>query len=292
MNVRKAAVAGQFYGGTRAECLEEINECLPKGTVKPVEGELPSPIVGAVVPHAGWMFSGNLAAMAFAAVKQVNGQVDTFVIFGAAHLYSESGEAVFNSGQWETPLGPVGIDEDLANAIVKLGAKANTAAHKGEHSIEVQVPFIQYLFPNALIVPVIAATADFNSSFGTRVGQLIQGQSKKVVCVASTDLTHYGPRYGFYPEGPGQSGVRWARDVNDKQIIDLALGMETEELFDTAMEKGSACGPAATATVVAAAKAMGRKRGVLLGHTTSSDVMYERFQQFSEESVGYASIVY
>lgn len=289
MNIRKAAVAGQFYGGTRGECIAEIEECLPKTAVK---GHLPSPIVGAIVPHAGWMFSGSLAAAAFQAIRQVNQQVDTFVIFGAAHQYFEGGAVVFDSGQWETPLGRIDIDKELAASVIKQGAKANPGAHKGEHSIEVQVPFIQYLFPKALIVPVIVSPTGFDDSFGTKVGQMLAKQAKKVVCAASTDLTHYGPRYGFCPEGTGQAGIRWAKEVNDKQFIDLALKMDAGLLLETALDKGNACGPAAAAAVVAAAKAMGRKQGVLLGHTTSSDVMYQKFQQFSEESVGYAAIVY
>ncbi|MCE5186514.1 MAG: AmmeMemoRadiSam system protein B [Planctomycetaceae bacterium] len=289
MNVRKAAVAGQFYGGTRAECLEEIRDCLGAG---PVQGELPRPIVGAVVPHAGWVFSGSLAAMAFKAIEQVNGQVDTFVLFGAAHSLGRGGPALYDSGEWETPLGKIGVDAELAAAIAGIGAIANPNAHKGEHSIEVQVPFIQYLFPKAQIVPIIMPAAGFDPAFGRRVGELICKQSRKIVCVGSSDLTHYGPRYGFYPEGSGPEGIRWAGEVNDKEFIELALRMEAESLVETAIEKNSACGPAAVAAVAAAAKAMGRSRGILLGHTTSSDVVREKFGQFSEESVGYAAIVY
>lgn len=288
MNVRKAAVAGQFYGGTKAECLEEIEECMPKT----IQLDLPNTIVGAIVPHAGWVFSGQLAAMAFKAIQQANGDVDTFVLFGAAHRYVENGEVVFDSGQWETPLGRVDIDEKLAAGIIEQGARANAAAHKGEHSIEVQVPFIQYLFPQAQIVPVIVSPTGYDTAFGMRVGKMLEKQNKRIVCIASTDLTHYGPRYGFCPEGSGQSGIRWAKDVNDREFINLALQMQPEQLLETALEKGSACGPAAAAAVVAAAKALGRKNGTLLGHTTSSDVMYAKFHQFSEESVGYAAIVY
>ncbi len=290
MNIRKPAVAGQFYGGTRAECLAEIEECLP---AEPVGGELPSPIVAAVVPHAGWVFSGNLAAAAFKAIQQTNADVDTFVIFGAAHRYYNGGAVVYDSGCWETPLGQIEIDAELAAEIVALGAHADPKAHHGEHSIEVQVPFIQHLFPEAKIVPIIVPVAGFDHSFGTHVGELIHRQEdKRIVCLASTDLTHYGPRYGFCPEGTGPAALKWAREVNDMEFIDLALKMEADKLVEAAVEKGNACGPAAVATVVAAAKAMGRICGVLLGHTTSYDVMVEKFNQPSAESVGYAAIVF
>jgi len=290
MNIRKPAVAGQFYGGTRAECLTEINEYLP---VRDSTIELPSPITAAIVPHAGWVFSGELAAMAFKAIQQVNKEVDTFVIFGAAHRYFDGGAVVDDSDSWETPLGEIEIDAELTRQIIAKGAVANAEAHCGEHSIEVQIPFIQHLFPNAKIVPALIPVADFDPALGTRVGELIREQTdKKIVCVASTDLTHYGPRYGFCPEGTGPAALKWAREVNDMEFIDLTLEMEAERLLESAMNKNNACGPAAVATVVAAAKAMGRICGILLGHTTSNDIMKAKFNETSEESVGYAAIVF
>ncbi len=290
MMIRKPAVAGQFYGATAAECLEEIKDCLP---TQPIPGELPAPIVAAIVPHAGWVFSGDLAALAFEAIRQTNPKVDTFVVFGAAHRYFNGGAVVYDRGAWETPLGQIQVDEPLAAEIVDLGAHADPSAHRGEHSIEVQIPFIQHLFPDAKIVPIIVPVSGFEYHFGTRVGQLLSHKlDKTVVCIASTDLTHYGPRYGFCPEGVGPAAIKWAREVNDMEFINLALRMEAEAIVNEAMNKGNACGPAAVATVVAAAKAMGRIHGVLLGHTTSSDVIERRFNQTSEESVGYAAIVY
>ena len=290
MNIRKPAVAGQFYGGTQAECLAEIEECLP---IRDLNIELPDPIVAAIVPHAGWVFSDELAATAFKAIKQVNQEVDTFVICGAAHRYLDGGAVVDDSDAWETPLGQIEIDAELTRQIVAKGAIADADAHHSEHSIEVQVPFIQHLFPNAKIVPIIMPVADFDPAFGARVGQLIREQTdKKIVCIASTDLTHYGPRYGFCPEGTGPAAIKWAREVNDMEFIDLTLRMEADQLLKVALDKGNACGPAAVATVVAAAKAMGRICGVLLGHTTSNDIMKTKFNETSEESVGYAAIVF
>ncbi len=290
MNVRKPAVAGQFYGASQTECLAEIDECLPAG---PIPGQLPAPVVAAIVPHAGWVFSGELAGRAFKAIRQANGDVDTFVIFGAAHRYYGDSAVVYDSGAWKTPLGQIAIDAPLAAEIVEKGATADPEAHRGEHSIEVQVPFIQHLFPNAKIVPIIVPVAGFDHSFGTRVGELIASKhDKKIVCIASTDLTHYGPRYGFCPEGTGQAALKWAREVNDMEFIDLALRMEADELVRSAVEKGNACGPAAVATVIAAAKAAGRIHGTLLGHTTSSEIMKAKFNETSQESVGYAAIVF
>ena len=290
MTLRKPAVAGQFYGATAAECLEEIQQCLP---CEPLSVKLPLPVVAAVVPHAGWMFSGSVAALAFRAIGQTNPDVDTFIIFGAAHRCFDSGPAVYDRGAWETPLGLAVIDEPLAAAVVEAGAHSNPAAHRDEHSIEVQIPFIQHLFPNAKIVPVMAPAAGFDVRFGTRIGDMLGRLSdKRVICLASTDLTHYGPRYGFCPEGVGPAALDWARQVNDRQFIELALQMDADRLFNDALHNGNACGPAAAATLVAAAAAMGRSGGVLLAHTTSNEVLMERFGQTSDESVGYAAIVY
>jgi hypothetical protein len=290
MTTRKPAVAGQFYGATKAECLEEIRQCLPK---LPLSVELPEPIVAAIVPHAGWVFSGDLAVLAFSAIGQANEAVDTFVLFGAAHRTLKDGPAVYDRGDWETPLGSAAIDETLAVEIVACGARADCAVHRGEHSIEVQVPFIQYLFPGAKIVPVLVPVAGFDYHFGTRIGQILARRKKhRVVCIASTDLTHYGPRYGFCPQGVGPAALKWAREVNDMDFINLALQMEADKIVDEAIHKGSACGPAAVAAVVAVAAAMERTYGLLLGHTTSNDVMQRRFHETSEESVGYAAIVY
>jgi AmmeMemoRadiSam system protein B len=290
MDARKPAVAGQFYGGSQAECLAEIEECLPPHDL---QIELPDPIVAAIVPHAGWVFSGELAAKAFKAIAQANGDVDTFVIFGAAHRYGSDRPVVYGTGQWQTPLGTVAIDETLAGEIAQLGADVDASAHHDEHSIEVQVPFIQHLFPEAKIVPVIVPTYGDSHTFGEKVGQLIASKDdKKIVCVASTDLTHYGPRYGFCPEGVGPTAIKWAHEVNDMRFIDLAIRMQADQLEEEARVHYNACGPAATAATVAAAKAAGRIHGVLLGHNTSHNIMLEKFNEASEESVGYASIVY
>lgn len=290
MKIRKPAVAGQFYGCSQAECLAEIAECLSD---KAIMGDLPSPIVAAIVPHAGWVFSGELAARAFHAIKQVNETVDTFVIFGAAHRYYGTLPAVYPDGAWQTPLGEVEIDSDLAAAIAEQGATSDPAAHIAEHSIEVQVPFIQHLFPNARIVPIIVPAGGFDLDFGTAVGNIIDDTpNKKIVCIASTDLTHYGPSYGFCPEGVGPAAIKWARDVNDVEFIDLALSMQPQKIIQNAHDNCSACGPGAVAVTLAAAQALGRSHGTLLGHTTSHDILREKFNQSSQESVGYAAIVF
>lgn len=293
MQTRKPAVAGQFYAGSQEQCLTELKECLGH---RAIESPLPDTIVAGIVPHAGWVFSGDLAGMVFSAIKHANIEVDTFVIFGAAHRYVGSRPVAYGSGTWQTPIGQIEVDEDLAKKIVATGfATDDKMAHAHEHSIEVQIPFIQYLFPAAKIVPIIVPPINAATDFGEEVGNIIAAETetgKKIVCIASTDLTHYGPRYGFYPQGSGPEAIKWAKDVNDMEFIDLAVAMKADKLLLSAEENASACGSGAAAAVVAAAKSMGRSEGILLAHTHSCEVMEEKYHQTSDESVGYAAIVY
>lgn len=291
METRRPIVAGQFYPGQRNSCIDEINEYLDAATIT---HELPETIVAGIVPHAGWTFSGVTAAMVFAAVKERHEQVDTFVIFGAAHGYYGSMPAVYDKGAWATPLGEAAIDEEFAAAVLESGtAVADSAAHAGEHSMEVQVPFIQYLFPSARILPVLAPPGEQSIQAGEIVGSIIAGDDeRKIVCIGSTDLTHYGPRYGFTPMGTGKKALRWAMEVNDKAFIDFALAMEPEKMLETAAANSNACGPGAAAAAVAAAKALGKTEGLLLAHTNSNEVLRKKMGTESAEAVGYAAIVF
>jgi AmmeMemoRadiSam system protein B len=255
---------------------------------------LPETIVAGIVPHAGWTFSGGLAALVFSAIKQQHEKVNTFVIFGAAHSYFGLSPAVSDKGLWATPLGEVVIDEELADAILSTGqAVSDPSAHLCEHSIEVQIPFIQDLFAGAKIVPVLVPPTEQAVALGTRVGEIIgQQEGKKIVCIGSTDLTHYGPRYGFAPMGTGKNALAWAKKVNDKKFIDLTLKLKSVELLACSVKDVSACGPGAAAATVAAAKKLGSKQGLLLGHTTSNEIMLQKMGTTSADAVGYAGIVF
>lgn len=291
MQTRKPIVAGQFYPAQHDSCIHEINECLD---ARVLIDSLPETIVAGVVPHAGWTFSGSLAALVLAAIRQQHEKIHTFVIFGAAHGYFGASPAVCDRGVWETPLGKAAIDEELADAVLSAGsAVSNCEAHLCEHSIEVQVPFIQYLFAGARILPILVPPTDSALPLGGSLAEIIRREDqKKVVCIGSTDLTHYGPRYGFTPRGTGKKALEWAQNVNDKEFIDLALKLEPEQLLASAAENCNACGPGAAAAAVAAAKKLGSQRGVLLARTTSNEVMLERLGTTSADSVGYAAIVF
>jgi len=294
MQTRKPAVAGQFYSDDKRTCLREVRMCIEE---RDLPTKLPPTIVAGIVPHAGWTFSGDVAAMVFNAIRTVHEQVDTFIIFGAVHYPCGKYAAVYGTGAWQTPLGDVAIDEAVAAAIVEScpNAKENEGAHQFEHSIEVQVPFVQHLFPQAKIVPIMVSPAEFAAALGHEVGEVIISKlngGKKIVCIGSTDLTHYGPRYGFDPMGTGEAAIKWAKDVNDKEFIDYALAMNAEKILLTALQNQNACGAGAAAATVTVAKQLGKTQGYLLAHTHSNEVMERRFGQSSEESVGYAGIVF
>jgi hypothetical protein len=290
MQARRPIVAGQFYPRGRDDCVDEINEYLNEASFSE---SLPEKVVAGIVPHAGWTFSGSLAAMVFSAVKQRCENVDTFVIFGAAHSYFGS-PAVYDKGSWLTPLGEAVIDEDLAQAILNNGtAVSDPDAHDSEHSIEVQVPFVQRLFADAKILPIVVPLSQEAVSLGEVVGGIVaDNKDKKIVCIGSTDLTHYGPRYGFTPAGTGAKALRWASEFNDKKFIDLALKLDAVDLLASAAENYNACGGGAAAAAVAAAKKLGKTKGVLLAHTNSNEVMLKKMGTSSTEAVGYAAIVF
>jgi AmmeMemoRadiSam system protein B len=290
MQTRKPIVAGQFYAGTPDACLAELTECLNE---REITTPLPDTIVAGIVPHAGWFFSGSLAAMVFSATKKQNDSVDTFVIFGAAHRYHGLKPVLYDKGSWLTPLGEVLIDEELAQEVLQSGlAAASPGAHAYEHSIEVQIPFVQHLFPDARILPVLTSPANQAIELGAALATIAKQSDKKIVFIGSTDLTHYGPRYGFAPMGTGRKALEWASKVNDRQFIDFALGMQPEKMLSTAEKNYNACGAGAAAAAVAAAKQLGKTQGTLLLHTNSNTIMAQKMNSVSSESVGYAAIVF
>jgi AmmeMemoRadiSam system protein B len=292
MQKRKPIVAGQFYPGRPEECAEEIKQYLKES---PLNMPLPGIIVAGIVPHAGWAYSGATAGIVFAAIKKQHPKVDTFVIFGAAHSYMGNPPAVYDKGMWETPFGEIAIDEALADAIIESKtAISDPDAHDSEHSMEVQVPFIQFLFPGAKILPILTPPDNDAIGLGEIVGSIIASDDeRKIICLGSTDLTHYGPRYGFTPVGTGEDALKWAMEVNDKQFIDYALKMQPDKMLESAEENCNACGAGAAAATVAAAKTLGKKKGILLAHTNSNEIMQRKMgEKTSRESVGYAAIVF
>jgi hypothetical protein len=256
--------------------------------------DVPERPVAGIVPHAGWVFSGATALCVFEAIRSRRSP-RTFVLFGATHAPIRKA-AVFSNGSWETPLGLVEVDERLAQEILSLAGdlvRDDPMAHESEHSIEVQLPFIQHLFPEAKIVPVASPPRPDAVEIGRIVARTVQNVDADAVCIGSTDLTHYGPMYGFTPKGSGAAALRWVREENDKRMLDLMTRLDSAAVVAEASANLNACGSGAVAATLAAAAQLGAAAGRVLHYTTSYDVMREKMGRSEADAVvGYAGVVF
>ena len=290
MLVREPAVAGRFYPGTSGECRREIDAM----RIPDAPADLPERPVGGIVPHAGWFFSGATALRVLDAVR-IRRTPATFVLFGATHSPIRRA-AIFSNGAWETPLGLATVDERLAAEILALGGglvRDDPMAHEREHSIEVQVPLIQHLFPGATIVPIACPPSADAPEIGRLVARAIRTTGTEAVCLGSTDLTHYGRMYGFTPKGTDAAAIRWVREENDRRMLDLMIRLDSGAILAEASERLNACGPGAVAAALAAAAALDATEGRVVQYTTSFDVMREKMGRTEADAVvGYVGVVF
>lgn len=297
MIIREPAFAGQFYpaepGPCRAELLGFLKASLRDFGTDGRTVEAAERLVGGLVPHAGWVCSAAVAGKVFTALA-ASRSPDIVILFGGVHRFRGPQAALFGSGRWETPLGPVSVDGRLAERI--LGHTNlivdDPYAHEDEHSIEVQMPFVKHLFPNAKTVPIMVPPVETADEVGEAVARTLKAYKYDAVIVGTTDLTHYGPRYGFTPQGVGAKGNTWAKTENDRRFIELICSMKTKELVSEAAGHKNACSSGAAAATLAAVTALGATRGVLLEQTTSSEVLADQLPGEQHDSVGYAAIVF
>jgi AmmeMemoRadiSam system protein B len=281
--------AGSFYEAPPEKCRRHAEDLVAEANLPE---DLPSRLFGGLVPHAGWVFSGRVAARTFKALA-ATGDVGTVVLFGADHTGAVSRGEVYEAGAWNTPLGEVKVDEKLAGAL--LGAaeclRANPGAHAYEHSIEVQLPLVQVLWPDAKFVPVAVPPAELATEIGKAVGRTIRGGFPRARVVGSTDLTHHGGHFGS-PGGRGKAGVEWAAE-NDRRMLDVIEAMAAEKVLPEARKHQNACGAGAIAATIAACKEMGATRALVLEYTNSYNVMRETYPgTLDDTTVGYASVVF
>lgn len=287
MNHRKTFRAGGFYPDNDKEIKAFINENLRDITI---DNNIKD-VKGGIVPHAGWVYSGATALKVYKTIRDAQDSVDTFLIFGAVHVPGVRKASIYSSGSWETPLGDVLVDEELAEMVLSLGnieIEENTSAHVREHSIEVQIPMIKYLFEDIKILPIMTPPIEAMTNLGSKIGKLLDKSQKNVCVIGSSDLSHYGPRFGFTEGGTGKKGYEYMKK-NDKSIIDIMIDMDYEKVIRETMSKRNACGGGAIVATMSALSEMGKDRGNLLEYTTSYDV-----RPFGDPSdaVGYAGIVY
>ncbi len=262
--VREPVMAGRYYPGDMRK-LSDALKVYFKGA-EPPAGERPVAIIS---PHAGYVYSGQISADAF---NQAAGyEYDLVVLLGTNHTLSGfSGISIFPKGGYRTPLGTAEIDEKTARKLFTedKGITFNASLHQSEHSIEVQVPFVQWLFPKAKIVPAIVATSDMGvcSRFGNALAKALKG--RRALIVASSDFSHY-PGY--------EDAVR-----ADHTTLDAILTMDPARVKSTLQDQigqnvynlsTCACGEGAILSAMVAAKALGADCGRLISYANSGDVL-------------------
>ncbi|MCD6304533.1 MAG: AmmeMemoRadiSam system protein B, partial [Planctomycetes bacterium] len=202
MNVRQPVRAGMFYEASPDRCRRHVDALL---AAVELPEDLPGRLYGGVVPHAGWVYSGVLAAETFKALL-TGRHVETVVLLGADHTGAVRRGEVYDAGRWRTPLGDVEVDEALARAVIAAGpsCRANPTAHAGEHSLEVQVPIVQVAAPAAKILPIAVPPTALALDVGRAVADAVASTGRAAVIVGSSDLTHHGGHFPA-PGGRGQA---------------------------------------------------------------------------------------
>jgi AmmeMemoRadiSam system protein B len=280
MNRRKRALPRGWYPVDRKECQREIESFL--------EGWSPSlslkTVRGGIVPHAGWYFSGRLAARVFHFLKSKE-KTDLIVLYGG-HLGPQDSPRMVMENLWETPFGDTEMDSEFSKSLMKrVEIKAESPA-SGDNTMEIQLPMIKYFFPTTKLLAIRSPSSLKAKTLGEEVAGLANEKGKAILAIGSTDLTHYGPNYDFVKKGIGPSSLKWVREENDRGFIDCALRMDAEGLIRHAGENDSACSAGAAASAMVTCKAMGAQKGNLIDYYTSYDIMPD------ESFVGYSGILY
>ena len=280
MKIRLPTQAGAFYAGTDESLKRQVENCflhkLGPGKIPEIAKTGPRRIIGLVCPHAGYMYSGPVAAHAYYELA-LDGKPDVVVLFGPNHSGYGSALAVMNEGFWRTPLGDVEIDGELANQVVRESriTDIDDSAHSFEHSIEVQLPFLQYLYGSEFkVVPICFLMQDLSSAreVGQAVAKVLAG--KKGIVIASSDMTHYESQ---------ESAER-----KDKMVLEAVKAMDEAKLYSVIeAERVSACGYGPIAALMTAAKILGAKEAKLLCYKTSGDVIGDY-----SSVVGYAAVCF
>lgn len=263
---RSPAVAGQFYPLRAAAVEKQIFEFIEKTPKK-------SAAIGIVVPHAGYIYSGPVAGMVYSRVELK----PTYIIMGPNHTGKGKPFSIMSEGSWLMPQGDVEIDAELAKALIHASEflEEDFMAHAYEHSIEVQLPFLQYFKQPFKFVPIIISQASTSAyqALGKEIAEAIKESKKDVLIIASSDMTHYESRES-------------ARS-KDMRAIEAILKLDEKELIKRVEESEiSMCGYAPVAVMISAAKALGAKTAELVSYQTSGDTTGDY-----SSVVGYAGII-
>lgn len=264
--IRQPAAAGRFYPGSPKALEEEVLRCV-------ATGEEPVRAAAVVCPHAAYPYSGSVAGAVYGRVEVP----ERVILIGVNHQGVGANAAVMTDGAWSTPLGEVPIDGELARAVLGRSRvlKDDARAHQYEHSLEVQIPFLQHFQPNLSIVPIVLFHSD--EAICRDIGEACAGAVREaegpVLLVASTDLSHEAENYELLK-------------ANDRRVIDRILALDPEGLLKEVAEKRvTMCGYGPTATVIVAAKSSGASEAVLVQYSDSYAV-----SRSTDYVVGYVGI--
>lgn len=275
--IRKPAVAGQFYSGTKNNLESQIENCFthnhgPGKIPEVMDG--PRNLIGLVSPHAGYPYSGPVAVHGYSKLAK-DGKPETVIILGPNHSGMGAGVAFDDSEKWKTPFGEVGLDNNLRDEILSetQEGELDSTAHSREHSIEVQVPFLQYLFDNDFqIIPICLKKQNLQTSqsLGKAIGKT--GFEKDLLVIGSTDLTHYEPQD--------------KAEEKDKEVIGKMENLDWQGVLETVSSGNySVCGYGPISATILASKKLGGDDGELYKYATSGDTGGP-----SNEVVGYCSL--
>ncbi|MHB8411263.1 MAG: AmmeMemoRadiSam system protein B [Candidatus Acidiferrales bacterium] len=264
--IRPAAVAGRFYPAEPAVLLCQIDECV-FAAPKKIRAR------GCIVPHAGYMYSGRVAGMVYGALELP----ERFILLGPRHYPRGERLAILSEGAWQTPLGEAKIDAALAAELMDAFPllREDSAAHAEEHSVEVQLPFLQRLAAGFAFVPIVIGTDRFDvlETLGHAIAQVVHTQEEPVLIVASSDMNHR--------ESDAITRVK------DRKAIDAILALDARRLYDTVRRESiTMCGYGPAVAMITAARELGSTRAELLRYATSADVNGNR-----DDVVGYAGII-
>jgi len=264
--IRNPVVAGQFYPESPDQLRSMIKGMVDEKVVK-------EEVIGLISPHAGYIYSGPVASATISRIKFK----DTFIILGPNHTGIGKPCSIMTKGVWKTPLGEVEIDSELGKQILATSShlEEDNAAHQYEHSIEVQLPFLQYFKRDIRLVPIILAysTGATYKEIGKELAKAIKDLNREVVIIASSDMTHYEPQ---------ESAQR-----KDNKAIEAILDLNEDELLKRVDELDiSMCGYAPAVSLISAAKELGAKGAELVRYQTSGDTTGDY-----SSVVGYAGII-
>ena len=266
MSLRKALFMGSWYPAKSNECEKLIKEYL-----KDYKKCSRSNIVGGVVPHAGWYFSGSIACNVIYNLS-LNKKPDVFIIMGM-HLQENSLPYITNKGAFETPFGNINVDEELAQELL---SKFNFIVEDEsnfipDNTIEVNLPFIKYFFPDTKILSLGIMPNNDCFKIADYLLSIIKKQNINFCIVASTDLTHYGKDYGFCNKESTKEALEFVKEENDKKIIDAILNLDEKLILKIAKKYKNACCSGSLACMVSLAKNFTNEKPEVIAYSTSYD---------------------